>query len=308
MDEVATKAPESAEDRPIPYLQRVRDYYLALGYPAPYVWAHQAEVAFQPLMKPLAASRVALVTTAAPFRPDKGEQGPGAPYNAATKFFEVYAGDTAKEHDLRNVHVAIDRDHHAEGDQGCYFPLAALRRAAAKGRIGALAPRFFGLPTNRSHRATLETDIPELVARSKDDQVDAALLVPNCPVCHQSVSLAASQLEASGIATVLLGCARDIVEHVGVPRLMFSDFPLGNAAGRPHDVDSQDATLDLALKLLEGASAARTTVQSPLRWSATPTWKRDYMNLAALTPEEIARRRNEFDRQKTMAKGLRDGA
>jgi hypothetical protein len=33
-------------DAPIPYLQRVRDYYSALGYGAPYEWAHYADVPF----------------------------------------------------------------------------------------------------------------------------------------------------------------------------------------------------------------------------------------------------------------------
>ena len=60
-------APE--EDAPIPYMQRIRDYYLALGYPAPYRWAHYAEVPFQLLEKPLAQCRVALITTAAPTLP-----------------------------------------------------------------------------------------------------------------------------------------------------------------------------------------------------------------------------------------------
>jgi hypothetical protein len=62
-----------------------------------------------------------------------------------------------------------------------------------------------------------------------------------------------------------MGCAKDIVEFVGVPRFLFSDFPLGNAAGRPRDPQSQVFTLELALRLLERAPAARTTVQSPLR-------------------------------------------
>jgi D-proline reductase (dithiol) PrdB len=35
------------DDTPIPYMQRIRDYYLALGYPTPYRWAHYAEVPFQ---------------------------------------------------------------------------------------------------------------------------------------------------------------------------------------------------------------------------------------------------------------------
>ena len=66
-------------------------------------------------------------------------------------------------------------------------------------------------------------------------------------MCHQTVSLAARHLEENGIATVVMGCAKDIVEFVGVPRFLFSDFPLGNAAGRPKDPQSQAFTLELAL-------------------------------------------------------------
>src|ERR1700747_2314551 len=92
-------APE--HDMPIPYMQRIRDYYLALGYAAPYRWAHYAEVPFEPLKKPLAECRVALITTAAPYQPGKGDQGPGALYNAAAKFYRVYSEDTALDHALR---------------------------------------------------------------------------------------------------------------------------------------------------------------------------------------------------------------
>ena len=297
-----------AHDAPVAYMQRTRSYYQALGYGAPYEWAHFANVPFQPLVKPLATCRVGLVTTAAPYQPDRGDQGPGARYNAAAKFYSVYSGDTSVDPDLRIAHVAIDRKHTSAEDQGSYFPLAALRRSAHAGRIGALAARFHGLPTHRSQRATLDIDVPELVARCRADAVDAVLLVPNCPVCHQSVSLAARALERAGIATVVMGCAKDIVEHVGVPRLLFSDFPLGNAAGRPGDVASQDLTLDLALRVLEAAPAARTTVQSPLRWSDDPDWKLDYCNIERLSSQEIQRLRAEFDAGKALAKTARDSA
>jgi len=100
---------------------------------------------------------------------------------------------------------------------------------------------------------------------------------------------------------------RDIVERVGVPRLLFSDFPLGNAAGRPKDAVSQAFTLELALRTLEAAPGSRTTVQSPLRWSSNPDWKLDYCNIERLGPDEIRRRREEFDRAKLQAKQLRDG-
>src|SRR5690242_4475872 len=103
-----------------------------------------------------------------------------------------------------------------------------------------------------------------------------------------------------------MGCAKDIVEHCGVPRFLFSDFPLGNAAGRPGDPQSQTLTLEHALRVLESAPAPRTTVQSPLRWRADPAWKLDYSNIEKLPPEEVRRRREEFDRQKEIAKTLRD--
>jgi hypothetical protein len=122
------------------------------------------------------------------------------------------------------------------------------------------------------------------------------------------VSLVARHLEAHGIPTVIMGCAKDIVEHCGVPRFLFSDFPLGNSAGRPFDPESQAQTLELALRLLESAPAARTTVQSPLRWSADAAWKRDYLDLAALSPEVIAERRKEFDEVKRVARGRREAS
>ena len=124
-------------------------------------------------------------------------------------------------------------------------------------------------------------------------------------MCHQTVSLVARHLEANGIPTVIMGCAKDIVEYVGVPRFLFSDFPLGNPSGRPHDPESQTFTVDLSLNVLESTIISRTTVQSPLRWSDDPDWKLDYSNVARLSSEELARRRAEFDRQKEIAKSVR---
>jgi len=127
-------------------------------------------------------------------------------------------------------------------------------------------------------------------------------------VCHQTVSLAARHLEANGLPTVIMGCAKDIVEFCGVPRFLFSDFPLGNSAGRPFDVESQAQTLALALRVLETAPGARTTVQSPIRWSEDASWKCDYLDLAKLSPEKIAERRKEFDEVKIVARAKREAS
>jgi hypothetical protein len=121
------------------------------------------------------------------------------------------------------------------------------------------------------------------------------------------VSLAARHLEANGIPTVIMGAAKDIVEHCGVPRFLFSDFPLGNSAGKPHDAESQALTLELALRVLETAPGPRTTVQSPQRWNDDASWKLDYNNLAKLTPEDLEKRRKEFDVVKSVIKTKTEG-
>ncbi|MFP6698580.1 MAG: hypothetical protein VCF08_17045 [Alphaproteobacteria bacterium] len=107
------------------------------------------------------------------------------------------------------------------------------------------------------------------------------------------MSLIANYLEANGIPTVLMGCAKDIVEYCGVPRFLYCDFPLGNPAGRPRDTASQQAALALALRLFETAPGPRTTVQLPVRWSDNPDWKLDFFNVEKMSPEEVERDRRD---------------
>lgn len=95
-------------------------------------------------------------------------------------------------------------------------------------------------------------------------------------MCHQTVGLVARHLEASGIPTVIIGSARDIVEHCGVPRFLFSDFPLGNPCGHPWDPAMQEETVRLALGLLQSAAGPRTTVRSPFAWKGDAGWRERY--------------------------------
>ncbi len=292
-------------DQPIRYIERTRNYYHGLGYENPYVWAHYLEVPFTPLKKTLNQSVLGLVTTAVPFDPSKGAQGPGAPYNAAAKFYEPFTRSIQEQADLRIAHVGVDRKNANMEDGNCWFPLEAAKRALAKGLIQSLSKNFYGLPTNRSQRHTLEIDAPLILSKMRADHVDVAVLIPNCPICHQSQSLLARYLEGEGISTVIMGAAKDIVEYCGVPRFLFSDFPLGNAAALPNNPQSQDQNFELALRVLESAPAPRTTVQSPLMWAEDPSWKLDYSNLERLSVEEISRLREEAEAARITARELR---
>ncbi len=169
----------SPDDKPIPYMARISKYYTTLGYGKPYEWAHYADTPFTPLKKPVSESRVALITTAAPYQPEKGDQGPWSAYNAAAKFYDVYSGDTAVDHDLRISHIGIDRVHTSQEDSNTWFPLPMLRQLADEGVIGEVAPRFHGAPTNRSHRTTIEVDAAEIARRVHEDGADVAVIAAN---------------------------------------------------------------------------------------------------------------------------------
>ncbi len=111
------------------------------------------------------------------------------------------------------------------------------------------------------------------------------------------MSLVAHHLEASGVSTVVIGSARDIVEEAGVPRFLFVDFPLGNPIGKPDDVAMQKSVLELAFELTEAAFASRTTVQAPQRWGSDE-WRANFMrvdesNIEALKAAGDARRQQQ---------------
>ena len=166
-------------DVPIPYIRRISTYYQTLGYGKPYRWAQYSDVPFTPLKKPLADSRVALVTTAAQYQPDAGDQGPGAPYNSAAKFYKVYTASTEVEPDTRISHIGIDRKHTTAEDQRTWMPLAQLKRLATEGRIKDIAPEFIGAPTNRSQKVTIEQDCVDILAHVRRMRADVAVIVAN---------------------------------------------------------------------------------------------------------------------------------
>ncbi len=169
---------EAALDLPIRYVDRSRAYYLALGYGNPYRWAHNVDVPFASLTKPLTRSRVALITTAAPFKPDAGDQGPWAPYNASAKFTEVYSMPIEPPPDLRISHLGYDRTHTSAKDINTYFPLERIKETTSDGRIGELNSRLYAVPTLRSQRLTTERDAPQILELCREDAIDAAILVP----------------------------------------------------------------------------------------------------------------------------------
>jgi D-proline reductase (dithiol) PrdB len=220
---------------PFKYMDRTRHYYRALGYTRDYIWATFDDVPFSELAKPLSEMRIALVTTASPIDFDGVKRvwsGPVSP--PPPKLF--------------TNNVAWDKDSTHTNDRASFLPIEAAAELASEGLFDGLTPRFHGVPTEYSQRKTLTEDAPQILARVREDGADAVVLCPLCPVCHQTVSLVARHLEAGGIPTVIIGSALDVVEHCGVPRFYFTDFPLGNPCGHPWQSDMQREIVRQALK------------------------------------------------------------
>ena len=293
-------------DSPVPYMQRTRDYYTAIGYTTPYRWAHYVDAPFQKLKKPLAQSRVTIITTAAPYDPAKGDQGPGAAYNGGAKFYKVYDGDTAKQHDLRISHIGYDRKHTSATDNGTWFPLPQLIKAQARGtdRRGraALLRRADQSQPSRHHRYRRAGD-PGALPRRQGRRRRAGAELPGVPPDHGAGRAASRGQRHPDRGDGMRQGYRRARRGAALPVLAISRSATPPASRMMSD--SQALTLELALGLLESAVGARTTMQSPLRWSADASWKLDYNNVAQMSPEELARRRAEFDRQKEIARGNR---
>ncbi len=155
----------------ISYIDRTREYYRALGYENPYQWAYFDSVPFAQLPGPLAQARVALITTASPYRePSPDELRPPK---------EVWSGPTAEPPDrLYTEDLAWDKDSTHTDDTESFLPIRRLQEWAEEGRVGGLTARFHGVPTEYSQRRTIERDAPEILQRCRDDGAHVALLIP----------------------------------------------------------------------------------------------------------------------------------
>jgi len=157
----------------VSYIDRTREFYAAQGYGQPYRWARFDDVPFEPLAKPLAASCVTLVTTASPWQNQEVRDG------VLRGDKQVWSGDaSAPPERLFTDDLAWDKGATHTNDIESFLPLRQLAAFAAEGRVGSVAARFHGVPTEYSQRRTIEEDAPEVLRRCREDGVDVALLVP----------------------------------------------------------------------------------------------------------------------------------
>ena len=157
-------------DEPTGYMERTRLYYRALGYSPDYVWAHFDDVPFARLARPLADSRIAIVTTSSP----------GDRSNAdARGVRRVWSGAVSPPpQSWVTDDLAWDKDSTHMRDRESFLPIETAQGLAAEGMFAGLTPHFHGIPTEYSHRKTTKEDAPALLSLLRDERADGVLLFP----------------------------------------------------------------------------------------------------------------------------------
>ncbi len=129
------------------------------------------------LQKPLSQSRIAMVTTAAFFRPDQ------APFDPSIRGGDYSFREIPVETDLDTLQIAHKSDafDHSgiESDKNLALPLDRLRELKAEACIGDVAPRHYSLMGSISAPARLvNITAPEIARRLSEDRTDGILLTP----------------------------------------------------------------------------------------------------------------------------------
>jgi hypothetical protein len=165
-------APDPAFRSFVSYIDKSREYYAAQGYPTPYQWATNDSAPFTPLGKPLSQCRIGLVTTSSLHHDDRP---PGAPAAGPKRPYTHPVSPPPGR--MFTADLSWDAAATHTDDTETFLPIARLQEHAAQGRIGQLAGRFYGVPTEYSQRRT-QRDAGTIEAWCRNDRVDAALLVP----------------------------------------------------------------------------------------------------------------------------------
>ena len=161
------------------YIDKTHEYYRKLGYAKSYNYARNEDIPFTPLKKPLAQSRVALVSTAQFVMTDSDGNSMEEVRMLGTNELEVFTipSDWPVER-MRSTSEDHDRFQTEMQDIDAFFPITRLREFQTEGVLGSLAQAYFRTLPNYSHRKTSEVDAPEILRRCKADGVDVALLCP----------------------------------------------------------------------------------------------------------------------------------
>ena len=277
-------------DVPIKYMDRTRHYYRALGYTQDYIWATFDAALFQPA-KPLSEMRVVLITTASPLDFD------GVKRVWSPTFLHL-------RRNCSPITWPGTRNRHTQTTGPVFSRLKPLRSWHRKACFVAW---------RRVSTACLpNTASAKRLRKMRRKFSHAFAKIGRTPQFYVPFVLFAIRPSAGGPSprnernsNRNFGSALDVVEHCGVPRFYFTDFPLGNPCGHPWQPEMQREIVRQALSLFETAITPRTTVKAPFSWKEDGVaWRARYGRVDPTEKERLLKLGEERRRQQAMAKQI----
>jgi D-proline reductase (dithiol) PrdB len=159
-------------EAPVEYIRSITRQYAKLGY-KPYGWVYNTDPPpWQPLRKPLAQSRLALIASGGIYR-----RGQVAFHSKDDTSLRLIPTDVRTE-ELRTSHFAYDQTD-ARRDPNVVFPIDTLRGLVREGAVGALTGHAFTFMGGiYSYRRVREEVAPAITGYLEAERADVALLVP----------------------------------------------------------------------------------------------------------------------------------
>ncbi|MCY3837374.1 MAG: hypothetical protein OXH09_01760 [Gammaproteobacteria bacterium] len=161
--------------RPTPaeYIRRTRESYEKLGF-EPYRWFHaESEPAFATPSKPLAESRLGMISTAGTY-----VQGQVAYYYKDDTGIRAIPNDTPMGK-IRFSHIMENYLVEARQDPATAFPSQVLAKLRSDGVIGELADNYYSCMGGIYSQKRVRTElIPNLAEAIDRERIDLLFLVP----------------------------------------------------------------------------------------------------------------------------------
>ena len=224
-----------------------------------------------PLRRPLAESTVGVYVSCGLYL--KGDPPPGRTNDLNYRLIhrDVALSELAIGH-LSPVRLW------AEQDLNVSYPRDRLIELEAEGLFGRLADEAVSLVGSIStYTELVEQAVPRILGDYERQGVDLVFLFPFCPMCHRSTSVLARALESRGMPTVTTSTSWEMTGQYKPPRVAWLDFPLGCAAGRPHQAEQQRDILRTVLRMVPDFDEPWAIRRLPFLWS--PDGSRDWVEV-----------------------------
>ncbi len=137
-------------------------------------------------------------------------------------------------------------------DRNAQIPIDRLLEYEANAVIGRLNHVWWSLSSWIPNSALVANELaPKLAERLMKYEVQAALLIPASRLCHQTLAIAAREIERRGIPTMLISVDKNLSENVRAPRTAYYKGEFGCVAGKPNWKEYQLRVLDESLRWIE---------------------------------------------------------